>query len=313
MINWPNGKKFALTIVDDTDYATVANVKPVYDYLFNKEIITTKTVWCYPSRDKFGGETLADQQYVDFIKSLIENGFEIAFHGAGSGSFERTEIESALNLFNDITGYFPRIYINHASNPDGIYWGKKRFGVPLTQIYDLIKKSTGKSTVFSSGDDKDSVYFWGDYAKKHIKYIRNRVYSGLNTLTCDPYMPYLEKRKLKYSNYWFSSSDGYNCKKFVSLLTSKNIDNLVAEQGCAIIYTHFAYGFIEEDGSLNKAFRDTIDYLCEQNGWFVPASDILDYMRNQRNSDIYIGNLANLIMDCRWICERMLRKIIWRV
>ncbi len=54
-INWPDKKNFAFTIVDDTDNGTVENTKPVYDFLYEQGIITTKTVWVYPSRDKFTG------------------------------------------------------------------------------------------------------------------------------------------------------------------------------------------------------------------------------------------------------------------
>jgi len=311
-IIWPNRKEFAFSIVDDTDFATVKNVKPIYDYLYDKGIKTTKTVWCYPSRDKYSGESLSDLNYRIFIKSLYENGFEIAFHGVGSGEFKRQEIESGLQLFHDIIGSYPKMYINHASNPEGLYWGNKRFSIPLKQIYDLIKVFLGKPSVVTSGEDEDSKFFWGDYAKEHIKYIRNRVFSGINTFKYDPYMPYIEESK-KYSNYWFSSSDGYNCRKFNSLLSQKNINKLVSENGCAIIYTHFAYDFIEKDGNLNKSFIEAMDYISELNGWFAPASEILDYIQQQRDNDKNIKNVASLKMDCRWACERAIRKVVWRV
>lgn len=52
---WPNNKKFAFTIIDDTDNGTVENTKPVYDFLYKKGIITTKTVWVYPGNVRFFG------------------------------------------------------------------------------------------------------------------------------------------------------------------------------------------------------------------------------------------------------------------
>jgi len=42
-IAWPNGKRFAFTIVDDTDWAAVERVKPVYDLLARLGLKTTKT------------------------------------------------------------------------------------------------------------------------------------------------------------------------------------------------------------------------------------------------------------------------------
>jgi len=177
MVTWPNEKRFAFTIIDDTDFATSKNIKPVYDYLYKRGLKTTKTVWCYPSRDRFKGETLTDLEYRLFIESLNKLGYEIAFHGPGSGHFNRKEIINSLNLFKDVIGHYPKMHINHASNPEGLYWGKRRFSALLAKIYDFIKWAQGKSRVVTSGEIENSEYFWGDYAKENIKYIRNRVYS----------------------------------------------------------------------------------------------------------------------------------------
>ncbi|NMA72702.1 MAG: hypothetical protein GX963_00760 [Bacteroidales bacterium] len=98
-INWPYDKKFAFTIVDDTDGGTVSNLKPIYDLLYESGIKTTKTVWVYPSRDKFKGGSLLDNNYLEFIKQLEQRGFEIALHNVGSGSFTKKEIEKGLELF----------------------------------------------------------------------------------------------------------------------------------------------------------------------------------------------------------------------
>ena len=40
--------KFRFSIIDDTDDATLENIKPVYDFLHKKKIYITKTVWVYP-------------------------------------------------------------------------------------------------------------------------------------------------------------------------------------------------------------------------------------------------------------------------
>lgn len=69
-IKWPDDKNFAFTIVDDTDNSTIENVKPVYDCLYKNGVITTKTIWTYPSRDHFVGQSLQDNDYLLFIKEL---------------------------------------------------------------------------------------------------------------------------------------------------------------------------------------------------------------------------------------------------
>lgn len=45
--------KFYFSIIDDTDDATYENIKPVYDFLYDKDIFITKTVWVYPVLDKY--------------------------------------------------------------------------------------------------------------------------------------------------------------------------------------------------------------------------------------------------------------------
>ena len=312
-MQWPNNKKFAFTIVDDTDEATVSNVKPVYDFIREAGLTTTKTVWALPSRDEFGGETLSDQAYSDFILELASNGTEIGFHGAGSGNFSRAEILEALEIFKGLIGNYPKLFINHAFNSQNLYWSDKRFTFLIGCIYKLIKRIFRMRDVPSQGEIEGSPNFWGDIAKKEIKYIRNRVYTSLNTLNNDSYMPYIDTAKEKYSNYWFSSSDGYNLEAFLKLLSYQNIDKLEKERGCSIVYTHFAYGFVDEKGNLNEEFKDRIRYLSNKDGWFVPASDILDYLNDVRGKDIHVDNFQSFMMDVDWIIKRIVRKILWRI
>ncbi|MBL4934995.1 hypothetical protein JK636_04395 [Clostridium sp. YIM B02515] len=313
MIRWPDGKKFAFTIVDDTDYAKVCNVMQVYDYLYKSGLKTTKTVWVYPSRDKFQGETLSDENYKCFIKDLIDKGFEIGFHGPGSGEFSRKEIISALDKFKDIIGYYPKIHINHAHNPDSIYWGSKRFSFPLNKLFNFFRKLLKVKKINSQGENIASKVFWGDYCKKHIKYIRNKAFSDINTLKCDKKMPYIERDKEQYSNYWFSSSDGYDFNTFIKLLSKKNIDNLICKGGCCIVYTHFALGFVDENGKLRDEFKNAIDYLSKQNGWFVPATQLLDYINTNRKDKPFANKLYLTRLDIKWFFQRVYRKLIWRV
>ena len=44
-IHWPNNKKFAFTIFDDTDGANLKDNQLVYDYLNELNFKTTKSVW----------------------------------------------------------------------------------------------------------------------------------------------------------------------------------------------------------------------------------------------------------------------------
>src|SRR5687768_18315262 len=93
---FPGGRRFAFTVIDDTDVATVENIRPVYRLLERLGMRTTKTVWPLScpegSRDFGDSETLDDPEYSEFVVDLARRGFEIASHGAKmeSSTRERT-------------------------------------------------------------------------------------------------------------------------------------------------------------------------------------------------------------------------------
>ena len=301
-MNWPKKKEFAFTIIDDTDNSNINNIKPIYDYLTSKNIKTTKTVWIYPSRDRYTGQTLQNNNYYKFIKLLKSDGFDIQLHNVGSGNFSRTEIIKGLDEFKQKLGKYPNMHINHCSNSDNLYWGHKRFGMILRKTMQIIEGS--KKRFY--GDEINSNYFWGDVAKEKIKFIRNRVFNGINTLKYDPKMPFREKRKI-FSNYWFSSSDGHNLKQFNNLVTKSNIDKLKREKGLCIVYTHFASDFVDQQGKLDEIFKENINYLSKQNGWFVPANEILEYLLSQKKKDYVSSSYINKL-DLRWLIDKIKKK-----
>ena len=196
------------------------------------------------------------------------------------------------------------MHINHSSNIDNIYWGYKRYGVLLKKLMKILK---GKQRQFY-GEELGSDQFWGDYSKKYIKFIRNRVFNGINTLKYDPQMPFKERKKKKYSNYWFSSSDGHTIEEFNDLTSKSNIEKLKTQKGLCIVYTHFAVGFTDSNGILNKTFKDNMEYLSKQNGWFAPASEVLEYLITQKKKDYTSGMYIN-ILDLKWLLDRIKKKI----
>jgi hypothetical protein len=303
-MKWPYNKDFAFTIIDDTDKATIQNITPVYDYLASKNLITTKTVWVYPSRDKYTGQTIQDEDYLSYHLKLERQGFEIQLHNVGSGIFKRDEIINGFTLFKEKLGRYPSMQINHASNRDNIYWGYKRHGIILRSLRKLFK---GKTIRFF-GDEIESDCFWGDLSKTHLRFIRNRVFNGINTLKYDPRMPFAEKKNKPYSNYWFSASDGGTVKEFNHLITKSNVDKLIQQKGLCIVYTHFAYGFVDTRGELNKTFKENIDYLSKQNGWFVPATEILEYLLSQKGKKS-VGSIYINMLDIKWIIHKIIKKL----
>ena len=96
---------------------------------------------------------------------------------------------------------------------------------------------------------------------------------------------------------------------FNNLLTKENIDKLEREKGCCILYTHFAYDFVDENGNLDEGFKAAIDYLASKNAWFATASEILDHVLRDR--EYKPSKFYEFMMDIKWFFER-LKKCVYR-
>jgi len=304
-INFPNNKKFAFTIIDDTDNAFCDNIKPIYDFLNEKKIIITKTIWVYPPRDipYSKGDSLQNIKYLDFVKDILKKGYEIGLHNVGSGDYKRPEIIKGINEFNEKLGFYPKLHVNHSYNKDNIYSGSKRFGFPLNY---LVKKLYSNYSTFF-GDDPNSEYFWGDLHKKHIKYARNLEIDDINTLKKIPYMPYRDKKFDEYANYWYGSTFAPNQLMFNHIVSKKSIDRLENENGVCILYTHL--GYFMKKGKIDPGFIKMIDYISSKNtGWYVPVGQILDFLNERKknqNMPDYMPFVDRKILECHSLFTRI--------
>lgn len=304
-LKFPKGKEFAFTIVDDTDFATVNNVKPVYRLLESLGFRTTKSVWVFASNEPQvqPQHTLSDPEYLSWIIDLKNDGFEIASHGAREGNSKREEVIESMQIFKKNLGCYPKVHLNHFANVEQLYWGASRFDLSFLRLISYcVSRSKG-----SLGHVPESRYFWGDFAQKHITYTRNFVFRGINTIKFDPFMPYYDPRR-SYVNFWFSSSDGFDVERFNTLLEEKNQIRLQKEHGICIVYTHFGYGFVK-NGEVNPHTRALLESLSKRNGWFVPVGTLLDYIKSQRACDPY-SNLGRKMMELRWIRGKVAAKLL---
>ena len=151
---WPNGARFAFSVFDDADNATRANSEPVYALLEAHGLRTTKSVWVYPSRGAYGGDSLADESYREWVRRLQSAGFEIGLHNVGDGAFSRAEILAGLETFRDVLGSGPRVHANHVSNPDCLYWWDRRFEWPINLAYRVAYRLRHGRRRRLSGDDR---------------------------------------------------------------------------------------------------------------------------------------------------------------
>ena len=271
--------RFKFTIIDDTDGAFFENIKPIYDFLYEKRIFTTKTVWVYPPRDEHSeGDCLQNPEYLKFIQDIKKKGYEIGLHNTGSGDYTREEILDGLEEFKRLLGEYPKIQINHSYNKDSIYGGYKRFNWPFGA---LIKMIYPPYAGVYEGDTPSSDYYWGDVHKRIIRFNRNHTTDLINTVRFDKYMPYTDPQRSECSNYWFSATFVPTPSIFNRIIDTHAIDTLESEKGICIAFCHL--GFFMKDGRIDKGFRDAVHYMASKKSCVsMPVSLLLDEIIERR-------------------------------
>jgi hypothetical protein len=310
-IVWPYDKKFAFTIVDDTDCTNLENGPVVYDFLNEIGLRSTKTIWIYNGEVRNDnsdiiGDTCEKPEYRNWIQSLQKKGFEIALHSISWSRSDRNKILSGLELFKEYFGDYPKLMAQHNDSieNESLYWGRNRLTFPTNLIFDflaLINPKSKKSNIYK-GIDPSSPFFWGDICRDKIKYVRNFVYSDINTLNSCPVMPYHDPAK-PFVNMWFASSEAPEVNSFNKLIDKVNIDKLEQQEGCCIIYTHFGKNFVK-NGILNQEFVNKMSDLARRNGWFSSASEILDYIDTFHDSD-KISLFSRFNLEVKWLYHKL--------
>lgn len=302
---WPSGKKFAFTVFDDTDWASVRTVKPVYDHLQSLGFRTTKSVWMRegstPREAKNSGSTCEESEYLQWIKSLQHSGFEIALHNAAPVTSERHAIESGLRQFTNEFGSLPNIHCNHTGCLDNLYWGDARVTGWRKSVYRRATNQTRND--ISYGHVEGHPLFWGDLCRKHIAYVRNFVYNDLNSLACCPEMPYHDAKK-PYVNFWFASAEGGNLRRFLANFTPAAIDRLERQGGLCIAYVHFGGGFAP-NGEINPEFRRILEYVAAKDPWKPTVTEVLDHLRRGASPEARtISEAALRRLEILWLLDK---------
>lgn len=310
-LEYPDGAEFAFTILDDTDDTTLENGKPVYDLLREAGMRTTKTVWALDSEAEdrgayLVGETLTSPEYMEWVRELARDGFEIAFHNASMGSSLREDTIHALDFIEKELGQAVRLHCNHGQNRENIYWGAARYSsYILNRIMQVLSRRNTSQTF--EGQHPGSPYYWSDVAAERISYMRAFTYRKLNGMNIVPGRPYLESRKSQ-TPLLFNTSDAPHVEAFNKLVNPKTLDKLRKQGGWTIVSTHFGKGFYRNN-TLNAQFKSTIQYLAEQPGWYVPVSQLLDHIKMKQGNG-QIGNIDRFIMEYSHIADRIIRRII---
>ena len=116
-------------------------------------------------------------------------------------------------------------------------------------------------------------------------------------------MPYQDLTK-PYVNSWFASSEGNNVEMFTKCISNKNQDQLEIEGGACIMYTHFADGFCK-NGKLSEKFKEQMKRLSKKNGWFVPVSLLLEFLKKQNTTQIINKNQISKL-EWKWLFDKLI-------
>ncbi len=310
-LEFPGGKRFAFTVIDDTDVATVENVAPMYRLLEQLGMRTTKTVWplsCPEGSPDFGtSETLEDPGYLAFALDLQRRGFEIASHGATMESSPRERTLRGLERMRTTFGAYPAVHANHANNREGLYWGSARFDDPVVRA--LYRRMIAGRDTFEGHTD-GSPFWWGDKASQHVRYVRNLTFDALDVRGINPTMPYHDARR-NLVQWWFSAADAENCAAFNRLLRPAAQECLEQDGGVAIVATHFGKGFVT-DGRVDPRTQRLLTDLGRRPGWFVPVGELLDWLRAAGVGGTLPAHEWRR-MQWRWLTDLVSRKVDERV
>lgn len=301
-VPWPDGRAFAFTVFDDTDLATLDNAPVVYDLLADLGFRTTKSVWPIEGREpaRIGGTTCADRAYREWVCSLQDRGFEVALHGVTYSTASRSDVERGLRAFREYFGDDPTCHANHTGALDSIYWGAARLTGAQRMAYRALHLWRDEAW---QGHVPAAPGFWGDLCRDHVRYVRNFVFGDLNTLKACPVMPYRDPDR-PYVNAWFAASEGGSLTRFMRALTDASVDQLEAEGGACIMYSHLANGF-SADGRVDAQFARAMRRLADRNGWFVPVGTLLDHLRDVAGGVHTISSSERTRLERAWLRHKV--------
>ncbi len=299
--SWPEGKQFAFTVFDDPDSQSWEAGREVYALLRDLGFRTTKGLWPMgPIRTPSDhGLTCAHPGYTEWVRSLLEVGFEAGYHNATSHTCAREETERGLELFREQFGRYPRTMAHHYNCDENLYWGEHRLSGWRRSLYNLLTRNQNRGKFF--GHVAGHPYFWGDLCRDRIDYCRSFVFGDVNTYKAWPHFPYHDPAR-PLVKLWYPSSEGSNKDRFCATLSEANQERLEEERGLCLMYTHFGHGF--HDGKLDPRFVKLMERLAARQGWFAPVSTVLDYLREQRG-EVELSDPMRARLEGRWLRHKI--------
>ena len=299
---WPEGKRFAFTVFDDPDSQPVAESRLIYGMLGDLGFRTTMGVWpAGPFREgNSRSDSCLNPAYLEHALATQARGFEIGYHGNALRTSPREETAGGLEAFRALFGQYPAAMANHYGNAEAIYWGPSRLSGLPKLIYRTVTGSKRANQFF--GEVEGHPYFWGDLCQARIQYCRNFVFKEINTLARCPVMPYHDPAR-PFVRQWYAGSEGADAGKFLNTISEANQDQLEAEGGACIMYTHFGKGFVE-NGQITPRFRELMTRLAKKGGWYVPVTELLNHIRAGRGEHT-LTDQERSQLEWRWLLQKL--------
>ena len=127
-------------------------------------------------------------------------------------------------------------------------------------------------------------------------------------LEVNPDMPYGHSGT-PYVNQWFSTADAPDAASFIRLLADGTLDELEKSGGVCIVSTHLGKGFAK-NGVLVPDIARIIESLGRRPGWYVPATELLDYLALTQGKGRPLGQWKTAVLETRYLLDRMRARIL---
>ena len=289
---YPNDHNFAFTIINDVDGGYSKRLAPLFDTFDNLGLRITTTAFCFtinPDHEKhdqdnlnehgrqspefFGPENVpltVDSERL-FYKQLSKRGHEIGMHSPSRGSDTRQQLKQGFEYFRGIFGSYPKIYVEHDCR-------------------------NNKEAQSNEGADPSSAFYCTDLLNQYGSWIwidgacaltdqRHEKFYDILAADGSPFNEFARKtygivKGFIRSGKWENSTG----EGFLQWYSKANIDDLEKNRGLALVYTHLDRRWLDrETRRMREPIRQRLEYLVSKDGWFVPASVILDRFQAMKN------------------------------
>ena len=106
---------------------------------------------------------------------------------------------------------------------------------------------------------------------------------------------------------FFNTTDASDVSVFNKFVNIDSIDKLRKQKGWAIISTHLGKGFYRGN-RLDPEFKRSMEYLASLPGWFVPVSQLLDFISVEVGSQ-EISTIERMKIETSHIIDKINGKI----